>query len=50
MTKFINHSENPNVVFIDNIAITAREIQPGEELTCDYREITTPEHFKKLIG
>lgn len=40
--RFINHSNNPNIKFggdpkSDGIAV--RDIQIGEELTCDYREI-----------
>ena len=42
--RFFNHSKNPNVVLIDlpddleGMEIASRDIQPGEELVCDYRE------------
>jgi uncharacterized protein len=36
--KYINHSDNPNCIFIDegNTAIAARNIDIGEEITQDY--------------
>jgi SET domain-containing protein len=34
----MNHSEEPNCDDIGSyITLAARDIQPGEELTCDYR-------------
>lgn len=48
--KYINHDNSPNIEFIDNIAIAIREINEGEELTCNYLDITTEEHFKFLIN
>ena len=40
--RFFNHSTTPNVIDVKNadgeeIEIAARDIQEGEELTCDYR-------------
>jgi SET domain-containing protein len=36
--RFFNHSETPNTGSIsDVIDVALRDIQPGEELTCDYR-------------
>jgi SET domain-containing protein len=36
--RFFNHSEVPNTGSIsDVIDVALRDIQPGEELTCDYR-------------
>ncbi len=42
--RFFNHSENPNVQDIpgsdpmdEGVTIASRNIQRGEELTCDYR-------------
>lgn len=36
--RFFNHSDTPNTVSIDDDTdVAARDIQPGEELTCDYR-------------
>lgn len=39
--SYINHSENPNLLVIENgkpegACIAARDMYPGEELTCDY--------------
>lgn len=35
--KYINHSNEPNVVYYDDLTIvTLRKIQPGEELTHKY--------------
>lgn len=48
--KFMNHSEDPNVVFNEEIGIALRDITENEELTCDYRTITTPEHFEFLMS
>ena len=37
--RFMNHSDQPNTDFTDpNIGWTIRDIEAGEELTCDYRE------------
>ena len=39
--RFMNHSNNPNVddsIHVDK-TIASRDIQPGEEITCDYRVI-----------
>ncbi len=35
-TRFMNHSDNPNVLFVGNFGIALIEILNGEELTCDY--------------
>ena len=39
--RFFNHADNPNLIEIDDgdegINIATRDIQKGEELTCDYR-------------
>lgn len=35
--KYINHSDNPNVVLYDTLEVCAlRDIQAGEEITHDY--------------
>ena len=37
--RFMNHSETPNTDFSsDGAGIALRDIAPGEELTCDYRQ------------
>ncbi len=41
--RFFNHNDNPNVISVpsnnghEDIDVAARDIQRGEELTCDYR-------------
>lgn len=47
--KFMNHSMHPNVVFHENFGYANEFIPKGTELTCDYSEITTPEHFEYLM-
>lgn len=38
--KYMNHSREPNVDFSDTgFGYATRDIHPGEELTCDYRQI-----------
>lgn len=37
--RFINHSDKPNTNNIGDDCLANRDIQEGEELTCDYREI-----------
>jgi len=38
MGKYMNHLREPNVDFSEvGIGWVTRDIQPGEELTCDYR-------------
>jgi hypothetical protein len=45
--RFLNHSEIPNTRCVedpddeDTASVAARDIQPGEELTIDYREFDT---------
>ena len=36
--RFTNHSDTPNTHFVNGCSVAARDIQPGEELTTDYRE------------
>ena len=37
--RFMNHSRSPNTDFSNSgYGIAIRDIAPGEELTCDYRE------------
>jgi SET domain-containing protein len=38
--RFFNHAKNPNCIDVDDgqegITVAVRDIQPGEEMTCDY--------------
>jgi len=35
-SRFINHSESPNIAFVEEIGYALRDIAIDEELTCDY--------------
>jgi hypothetical protein len=40
--KYMNHSAAPNLDFTqDGLGFALHDIQPGEELTCDYRHFMT---------
>jgi len=47
--RFINHSDDPNIIFIGEIGLAIKDIELNEEIVCDYRTITTPEHFELLM-
>ncbi len=50
--RFINHSKDPNIgqskqaSEIEGIEVALRDIQPGEELNCDYEEFDFDAHRK----
>ena len=45
--KYMNHSFNPNCVDTAyNFQMAARDIQPGEQLTCDYGTLGDDEEFE----
>jgi len=44
-TRFINHSDLPNVSFNDDFGIAIHDIEQGEELTCNYGEIYIQHHL-----
>lgn len=45
--RYINHSFNPNVVDTAyDFELAARDIQPGEQLTCDYGTLGADEKFE----
>lgn len=43
---YLNHSDEPNVEYVGNDIVAARDLAPGEELTIDYR--TLDEDFSNL--
>lgn len=43
---FINHSSNPNIDSTPDADVASRDIQPGEELTCNYRQYE-PDWFER---
>lgn len=51
-TRFLNHSDNPNLISNDpteEIDIAARDIQKGEELTVNYKEFDADFDYKMSI-
>ena len=53
--RFWNHSDNPNCIFIDSsddeegILVSVKDIQKGEELTCNYKDITSDFDYKMSV-
>lgn len=37
--RFTNHSENPNTRSEGDVVYATQDIHPGEEITCDYRQV-----------
>ncbi len=51
-TRFLNHSDNPNLISndpIEEIDIAARDIQKCEELTVNYKEFDADSDYKMSI-
>ncbi len=50
-TRFMNHSNNPNILFKGKYGYALVDIKAGKELTCDYRTIGDTEDidFTKYI-
>lgn len=50
--RFMNHSDQPNLRDEGDMMFAARDIQPGEELFCDYRITKVmsfdPDHFRDM--
>lgn len=38
-TRFMNHSNNPNICFVGHFGIALDNISEGDELTCDYKTL-----------
>ena len=36
--RFINHSDTPNIISTPQRDMAGRDIEPGEEMTCDYAQ------------
>ena len=34
--RFMNHSDEPNTYLVEDCVVAARDIHPGDEITCDY--------------
>ena len=37
--QFMNHSDHPNLISRDFALFASRDIQPGDEMKCDYRHV-----------
>ena len=37
--RFTNHSDEPNTQNVGDCVVAARDIHPGEEITCDYTQL-----------
>jgi uncharacterized protein len=37
--QFMNHSDHPNSISRDFALFAARDVHPGDEMTCDYRHV-----------
>lgn len=50
--RFTNHSSNPNMGYADGSpkSIALRDIEPNEELTCDYGGLGSPQWYKALCA
>jgi len=49
-SRHINHSENPNLSDTPTQSIALRDIEAGEELTCDYRSFDLDTQEKLKVG
>src|SRR3989344_7104090 len=51
-TRFLNHSDNPNLISnnrTEEIDVAAQDIQKGEELTVNYKELDADFDYKMSI-
>lgn len=44
--RYMNHSEDPHVREVAGQVVVVREIQPNEEITCNYREFDGDWEYK----
>lgn len=47
--RYMNHHKSPNIKFNTRFGYALTDIPAGTELTCNYREITSEEHFNTLL-
>lgn len=48
-TRFINHSENPNIATTGDDDIAIKNIKKGEEILIDYTTFYDPDYFQQII-
>lgn len=46
--RYMNHADVPNTRTVGNQTFATRDIRPGEELTCDYREFDAVSRERSL--
>lgn len=49
-SDYINHSDNPNCIYIFGLVFAKENLKVDEELTLDYREFLTPNDFNVVSG
>ena len=49
-TDSINHSTSPNLLYFNGLCFSARDIQPEEELTIDYRFLNSETQIDVVRG
>jgi SET domain-containing protein len=45
--RFMNHSDTPNTLDVDTMTFANYDIQPGEEITCNYNSICDDDWMKE---
>jgi SET domain-containing protein len=49
-SRFVNHSNNPNITEVDDdCCVASRDININEELTIDYKTLVPKEHWKEFM-
>lgn len=48
-TKFINHSDSPNLIVSEVGDIAVKDIKSGEEILTDYRTFYDPVYFEEIM-
>ena len=48
-TRFINHSENPNIETKGDNDIAIKDIKKGEEILIDYTTFYDPDYFQEIM-
>eukprot|EP01036_Dinobryon_divergens_P028220 gene28222-37132_t len=50
--RFVNHSSDPNTGFasVDRPSVALRDIAAGDELTCDYSGLGSPQWYRDLCS
>ena len=49
-TRFINHSENPNIETAGDADVALSDIEKGEEILIDYRTFYDERYLNEIMG